>query len=131
METQVFIVPFDKTVEIEDGFQKQKHSKDIWNKYSNIGFYVDKDMANKNIAMQQIIPYTLIRNDKGEFFSASLTNNDNTIISLGFGDNINDVTINNDKLQGAWLSKQDLIDKYNNLETWSKHIVDYLIDNVI
>lgn len=139
--------------------------------------------------MQQIIPYTLIQNDKGEFYSASLITNkdnkENILMTIGFGDNItledgiiqplhrgairtllnyvtleetnslkfigtvrdkaindkfigyvfiiktNNVKINNNMLIGKWMSKDELIDKYSNLETWSKHIVNFIIDDTI
>lgn len=181
---EVFIVPYDKTMDIDTGFTKQKHSKDIWNKYNNIGNYIDKEIADNSIAMQQIIPYVLLKNEEGKYYSASLVTKDKTIISIGFGDNItpadgvlqplfkgavrtlldnvvleelkpmkylgtvrdkavnskyvgyvfiiedvNDVKLVNEKLHGEWLSKQDLIDKYGQLEKWSQHIVNYMIDN--
>lgn len=34
-----------------------------------------------------------------------------------------------DTLEGSWMSLKDLIDNYENLEGWSKHIVDYFVSN--
>lgn len=182
---QIFIVPYDKTMDIKDGFVKQKHYNNIWMKYNDIGIYVDKEMANKSGAMQQIIPYTLIKNDKGEFFTATLKQENKTIISMGFGDNIiqqdgvleplfkgavrtlfndimmeglqpmkfvgtvrdmatnpkhlgyiflinvidDNISLLNKSLEGKWMSKEDLINNYGKLEAWSKHIVNYMVDN--
>ena len=67
----VFIVPYDKTVDIDNGFTRQKHTKSIWNKYNDVGEYVQKDIADNSIAMQQITPVIIIRNSKGKFFSMS------------------------------------------------------------
>ena len=182
---EVFIVPYDKTMDINNGFTKQNHKKDIWFKYNNIGVYVDKKIADTNSAMQQIIPYTIIRNKEGKYFSATLKNKDTKIISIGFGNNLepvdgvlqplfkgtvrtlfddvmikdlqpikfigtvrdmatndkhlgyvflldncsNDIELVNKNLKGEWLSKEDLINKYGKLESWSKHIVNYMVDN--
>lgn len=35
----------------------------------------------------------------------------------------------NDYLKGYWMSKNELIDKYGKLESWSKYIVDYMVDS--
>ena len=41
-----------------------------------------------------------------------------------------DVSIKeNDNLEGHWMSKNELIDKYGKLESWAKFIVDYMVDN--
>lgn len=34
-----------------------------------------------------------------------------------------------DTLEGSWLTLNDLIDNYENLEGWSKYIVDYFVSN--
>ena len=87
----VFIVPYDKTTDIELGFTKQKHNNNIWTKYNDIGIYVDKEIANKQSSMQQIIPYTIIRNNKEEYYTAIYKNKDKTIMSIGFGNNITSI----------------------------------------
>ena len=87
MTEQVFIVPYDKTIDIPHGFNKQKHCP-IWNKYNDIGIYVDKDVAENTPAMQQIIPYVILRSDKGNYYAAILQKEDNKIISIGFGNHI-------------------------------------------
>ena len=182
---EVFIVPYDKTMDIENGFTKQVHKNDIWFKYNNIGIYVDKKIADSNSAMQQIIPYIVIKNKEGKYFSATLETKDDKIMSIGFGNNLepvdgvlqplfkgtvrtlfndiaiedlqpikfvgtvrdmvtndkqlgyvfllencsNDIKLLNKYLKGEWLSIEDLINKYGKLESWSKHIVDYMVDN--
>lgn len=182
---QIFIVPYDKTMDIDAGFIKQKHYNNIWMKYNDIGIYVDKEIANKSMAMQQLIPYTLIKNDKGEFFTATFKQDDKVIISMGFGDNIiqqdgileplfkgavrtlfddimmedlqpmkfvgtvrdmisnpkflgyvflmnivdDNIKLLNENLEGKWMSKDELINNYGKLEAWSKHIVNYMVDN--
>lgn len=183
-DKQVFIVPYDKTMDIDHGFIKQKHHNDIWTKYNDIGMYVDKNIADSSIVMQQIIPYTIIKNEEGLYYTATLQQ-DKPIISIGFGSNIlqqdgimqplfkgavrtlfddvkieslqplkfigtvrdmvnmpkflgyvflidnveNDIKLNNEKLIGKWMTKKELIDNYGKLESWSKHIVNYIVDN--
>lgn len=39
--------------------------------------------------------------------------------------------INNDKLESCWYTVKELVDLYPKLETWSKHITNYLIDNIL
>lgn len=85
---EVFIVPYDKTINIENGFTKLKHYNDIWSKYNDTGIYVDKNIADKSSAMQQIIPYILIRNEDNRYLTATLNNKDGKIISMGFGNNL-------------------------------------------
>ena len=41
--------------------------------------------------MQQIIPYTIIRNNKEEYYTAIYKNKDKTIMSIGFGNNITSI----------------------------------------
>ena len=173
----VFIVPYDKTTDIELGFTKQKHNNNIWTKYNDIGIYVDKEIADKQSSMQQIIPYIIIRNNKGEYYTAIYKNKDKTIMSIGFGNNITsidgtlqplfkgairtliddinidnlkpmkyigtvsyvflidniieDIKLNNNKLEGKWLTKKELINNYSKFESWSKHIINYLVDNML
>lgn len=183
----VFIVPYDKTTNIELGFTKQKSTNKIWTKYNDIGIYVDKEIADKQASMQQIIPYTIIRSINNKYYTAIYKNKDKIIMSIGFGNNItsidgtlqplfkgavrtllDDVNIKdlkpmkyigtvrdmltnpkqlgyvflidnmtenisliNSKLEGKWLTKQELIDNYSKLEGWSKHVINYLVDNVL
>lgn len=84
----VFIVPYDKTVDIDNGFTRQKHTKSIWNKYNDVGEYVQKDIADNSIAMQQITPVIIIRNSEGKFFSMSYKGPYKNIISICFSDNL-------------------------------------------
>lgn len=182
---KVFIVPYDKTMDIDTGFTRHKHYNNIWTKYNDVATYVDKEIADKSIAMQQIIPYTIIKNNKGLYYTSTLNQENKTIISIGFGNNIieqdgklqplfkgtvrtlfddvmiedfnpikfvgtvrdiasmpkyigyvfliedisDNIKLNNDKVVGKWMSKNDLINKYGKLESWSKHIVDYMVDN--
>lgn len=184
---EVFIVPYDKTMDIDSGFTSQKHYKDIWTKYNNVGKYVDKNIADNNSAMQQIVPYVLLRNESGQYFCAVLNNESNKdkLISMGFGNNLepidgvmqplfmgtmrtlftdvnledlnplkfigtvrdmrtddkhlgyvflmdnvsNNVKLNNSNLTGQWFTTEELINNYGKLETWSKHIVNFLVDN--
>lgn len=184
---EVFIVPYDKTMDIESGFTNQKHYKDIWTKYNNVGKYVDKKIADQNSAMQQIVPYVLLRNESGKYFCAILEENDKKLISMGFGNNLepvdgimqplfmgttrtlfndinmedlnplrfvgtvrdmltndkhlgyvflmdnvsNNIKLNNNNLIGQWLTVEELINNYGKLESWSKHIVNYLVDNTL
>lgn len=37
----------------------------------------------------------------------------------------------NDNLKGFWMSKNELIEKYGRLESWSKFIVDYMVDSAL
>lgn len=38
---------------------------------------------------------------------------------------------NNKQITSHWLTKKDLIDKYGRLESWSKYIVDYMVENTL
>ena len=47
-------------------------------------------------------------------------------------DNVNSKETNireTDKLAGDWLTKEQLIEHYGKLETWAKHITNYLVEN--
>lgn len=58
----------------------------------------------------------------------SNTNDHLGIVIIAFADGEIEVK-EKDTLEGKWLSLNDLIDNYENLETWSKYIVDYFVDN--
>lgn len=184
---EIFIVPYDKTTDIEVGFTKQKHYDKIWNKYNDIGKYVDENIAKNHSEMQQIIPYIILKNKDNKYFTAILENKDKKIMSIGFGNNIipidgvyqplfkgavrtllddvdmevlrpmkfvgtvrdmltnktqigyvflidnvsNEIKLNNNNLKGSWKSKEELIYDYKNLESWSKHIVNFMVDNIL
>ena len=40
-------------------------------------------------------------------------------------------SIAHNKLEGKWLTKKELINNYSKFESWSKHIINYLVDNKI
>ena len=42
-----------------------------------------------------------------------------------------DIKLNNNKLEGKWLTKKELINNYSKFESWSKHIINYLVDNML
>lgn len=188
MSEQVFIVPYDKTNDIPHGFTRQKHYKQIWNKYNDVGLYVDKEVAESTPSMQQIMPYVIIRSKEGKYLTSHFVKENTNVISIGFGDHIipidgvreplfkgacrslfNELTLNeykslsyvgtvkdmennnnhigyvlkmddleenivklineNDSYFGKWMSLDELINSYGNLGYWSKHIVNYLVDN--
>lgn len=84
----VFIVPYDKTTDIENGFTYQKHNKSIWSKYNDVGEYVDKSVADKCTGLQQIVPAIIIRNSEGKYLSMTYKDDKKEIISICFGDSI-------------------------------------------
>ena len=205
---QVFIVPYDKTTDISNGFTRQKHDASIWKKYNDIGKFIDIDVANDNMAMQQITPFTIIKRGN-KYLTTVFNQNGFEKLSIGIGNNIetqdgvssplfngavrtllesvnidclvplihvgtvrdknklpnyigyvfvfNDIAEsvvykdkiayksggynytnnvdNHDKddisyeIKGEWLTIDELINKYGKLDTWTRHIVSYLVDS--
>lgn len=190
---EVFVVPYQNTLHIENGFTRIKSEKNIWSKFDKLGKYIYRDVAEGRPEVQQLIPYILIRSVEGKYLVAKRTDKTSeerwhNTISIGFGGHINpcdgekevlfqgavrelleevnlshykpmqfigyvrdmgtgindhlgcvflidDVDIKEtsikekDKLIGDWYTKEQLIEHYGKLETWAKHITNYLVEN--
>lgn len=190
---EVYVVPYQNTLHIPNGFTIISKEPNIWSKFDNIGKYVYRDDVEGKAEVQQIIPYILIRSIEGEYLVAKRTDKASeerwhNTISIGFGGHINpcdgnkevlfqgaarelleEVSLSNynpmkflgyvrdmgsgindhlgcvflidninkketsirekDKLEGDWFTKQQLIEHYGKLETWAKHITNYLVEN--
>lgn len=91
-EERVFVVPIQAVQHIEDKFQYDKNSKNIWSRYDNLGKYVLRYEAEYEPSMQQIIPYFFVLNeDMSKIFVAKRLQGDKRLvdkISLGFGGHI-------------------------------------------
>lgn len=93
-DEQVFVVPASILANIEDGFTKEKHSKEIYRKYDHVGKFIYRYDAEGDPTFQQIIPYVILFNPNTNLFytykriegsgEARLHNQ----LSLGFGGHI-------------------------------------------
>lgn len=190
---EVFVVPFQNTTHIENGFTRIKSEKNIWSKFDKLGKYIYRDVAEGRPEVQQIIPYIIIRSTEGRYLVAKRTDKTSeerwrNTITIGFGGHINpcdgekevlfkgavrelleevnlfpfnpmkfigyvremsggvndhlgcvllidnvdekDTTIREtDKLIGDWYTINQLIEHYGKLESWAKHITNYLVEN--
>lgn len=187
---EIFAVPYQNTLDIQDGFTHQKHDKKIWSKYDNLGKYIPRDIVEGHNEFQQIIPYILIKSLNNRYLIAKRTNSDDiyNTISIGFGGHLNpcdgmkqilfqgavrellqQVNLSNllpmkfvgyvrdmkgkisdhlgivflidmieesetniretNNLIGDWYSVDDLVEHYGKLESWSKHITNFLVEN--
>lgn len=190
---EVFVIPYQNTLHIENGFTRVESEKNIWSKFDKLGKYIYRDVAEGRPEVQQLIPYILIRSVEGKYLVAKRTDKTSeerwhNTISIGFGGHINpcdgdkevlfqgavrelleevnlshykpmkfvgyvrdmgtgindhlgcvflidDVDIKEtsirekDKLIGDWYTKNQLIEHYGKLETWAKHITNYLVEN--
>ena len=89
-DEEVFAVPYQNTLDIQNGFTHAKHDPKIWSKYDNLGRYLPRDIVEGRQEFQQIVPYIIIRSVDGNFLTAKQKNTDKTknIMSLGFGGHI-------------------------------------------
>lgn len=72
---EVFVVPFSNTMSIENGFTfNTKDKKNIWSKYDSLGMYMQKNKAEGNPEVQQLIPYIMIRSDLFNYYVLELKN---------------------------------------------------------
>lgn len=194
-DEEVFAVPYQNTLDVEDGFTHMKHDNKIWSKYDNLGRFFPRDIVEGHNELQQIIPYILIRSVNNRYLVArridktSKAGLHNTI-SIGFGGHLNpcdgtkeilfqgavrelleEVSLANlqpmkfvgyvrdmksqirdhlgivflidlveesktgiretDKLIGDWYSVDKLVEHYGKLESWAKHITNFLVDNTL
>lgn len=186
---EVYMVPFQNTLDIKNGYTHMKHNNNIWSKYDNLGKYIPKDVIKGHNELQKIVPYILLRNNENKYLVTQLKNDDKNIISLGLsgyiipedgtkemlfkattrellkqviidfkpikfvgyvremneniGDHLGIVflidsldeksvkLLNDNNLKSYWYTVKDLIDNYPKLESWSKHITNYLVDNIL
>lgn len=189
---EVFAVPYQNTLDIQDGFTHKKHDPKIWSKYDNIGRFIPRDIVEGHNELQQIIPYILIKSLDNRYLitkKTDITESDfYNSISIGFGghlkpcDGIKEILFQGtvrelleqvnlselrpmkfvgyvrdmksqisdhlgivflidmieesetnirqtDNLNGAWYNIDDLIEHYGKLESWAKHITNFLVEN--
>lgn len=190
---EVFVIPYQNTLHIENGFTRIDSEKNIWSKFDTLGKYIYRDVAEGRPEVQQLIPYILVRSVEGKYLVAKRTDKTSeerwhNTISIGFGGHINpcdgekevlfhgavrelleEVNLSHynpmkfigyvrdmgtgindhlgcvflidnvdiketsirekDKLIGDWYTKSQLIEHYGKLETWAKHITNYLVEN--
>lgn len=91
-DERVFVVPVQTISHINDKFQHEKHTNDIWSRYDGLGKYVLRYEAEYEPSMQQIIPYFFVLNeDKSKILVAKRIKGDHRLVqmmSLGFGGHI-------------------------------------------
>lgn len=90
-EEMVFVVPFNRVEHIEDHFTPSIKTIDSLDIYDTLGNYVLRYDAEGNSSMQQLIPYSLIKNKEGKFFVSKRIAGDERLVesySLGFGGHI-------------------------------------------
>ena len=189
---EVFVIPYNNTSHIENGFTRVKSEKNIWSKFDKLGKYIYRDVVEGRVETQQIIPYIVLRSNEGRYLIAKKRNKAedeiNNTMSLGFGGHINPCDGYKDILFQAsvrnlleeislypyntmqfkgyvremnsdikdhlgcvfliddideketkilkqdvyiqdWYTKNQLVEHYAKFETWSKHIINYLVEN--
>lgn len=189
---EVFVIPYNNTSHIENGFTKVNSEKNIWSKFDKLGKYIYRDVVEGRVETQQIIPYIVLRSNEGRYLIAKKRNKAkdeiNNTMSLGFGGHINPCDGYKDILFQAsarnlleeislypyntmqfkgyvremnsdikdhlgcvfliddideketkilkqdvyiqdWYTKNQLVEHYAKFETWSKHIINYLVEN--
>lgn len=189
---EVFVIPYNNTSHIENGFTRVNSEKNIWSKFDKLGKYIYRDVVEGRVETQQIIPYIVLRSNEGRYLIAKKRNKAkdeiNNTMSLGFGGHINPCDGYKDILFQAsarnlleeislypynimqfkgyvremnsdikdhlgcvfliddideketkilkqdvyiqdWYTKNQLVEHYAKFETWSKHIINYLVEN--
>ena len=71
---EIFVTPYQNTMDIENGFTHCTKEKNIWSKYDSLGRYIPEDVAEGKKELQQLIPYIIIKSDKFKYFVLQLTN---------------------------------------------------------
>lgn len=93
-EEKVFVVPFESTKNVNDGFTSKKHTKEIWKAFDSIGKYIYRYDAESNPSFQQIIPYIIITNKDGnKIYTTNRIAGDSRLVnkmSIGIGGHINE-----------------------------------------
>lgn len=93
-DEQVFVVPAGVLSHLEDGFTKEKHSKDIYSKFDRLGKYIYRYDAEGNPTFQQIIPYVILFNpNTGKYYTYKRIQGSGETrlhgqLSIGFGGHI-------------------------------------------
>lgn len=189
---EVFVIPYNNTSHIENGFTRVNSEKNIWSKFDKLGKYIYRDVVEGRVETQQIIPYIVLRSNEGRYLITKKRNKAkdeiNNTMSLGFGGHINPCDGYKDILFQAsvrnlleeislypyntmqfkgyvremnsdikdhlgcvfliddideketkilkqdvyiqdWYTKNQLVEHYAKFETWSKHIINYLVEN--
>lgn len=94
-DEQVFVVPFPVVAGYQDGFDRKKHTSDIWQKFDTVGKYIFRYDAEGEPAFQQIIPYILVIHPNMDRFYVSrrlIGSGEQRLVgksSMGFGGHIN------------------------------------------
>lgn len=60
-DEKVYVVPFNTTEFIPNGFTPVNHDPSIWAQFDRIGEYIYRYDAEGNPSLQQIIPFTIIK----------------------------------------------------------------------
>ena len=69
---EVFAIPYQYTMDIDNGFTYYPKEKNIWSKYDNLGKYVPKSAIDGKKELQQLAPYVVIRSDNFKYFVLQL-----------------------------------------------------------
>lgn len=69
---EVFAIPYQYTMDIDNGFTFCPGEKNIWSKYDNLGKYFSKSDINGKKELQQLVPYIVIRSDHLKYFTLQL-----------------------------------------------------------
>lgn len=94
-DEMVFVVPSHMMVHIPDKFFDSAETNETLSLYDSLGQYILRHDAEMNMAFQQLIPYVIIKNKKGDkYFVAERIAGDERLVkslSLGFGGHIDKV----------------------------------------
>lgn len=69
---EVFAIPYQYTMDIDNGFTFCPGEKNIWSKYDNLGKYFSKSDIDGKKELQQLVPYIVIRSDHLKYFTLQL-----------------------------------------------------------
>lgn len=188
---EVFVVPYLYTQNIDNGFTLNlKDRKNIWSKYDSIGMYIQRNAAEGNREVQQLIPYIVIQSDTSKYFVYQVNKPNKkeykNTMTLGICDHIkyedglkeplfkaatrclldnvdlsvlktlefrgyvremnsdssdhlgivfkifdvpeDAIVVKTPEFVGKWMTKKQLIEHYGKFENWSKHLIDFMVD---
>ncbi len=69
---EVFAIPYQYTMDIDNGFTFCQKEKNIWSKYDNLGKYFSRNDIDGKKELQQLVPYIIIRSDNLKYFTLQL-----------------------------------------------------------
>ena len=128
-DEKVYVIPANLVLNIQNRFSHVKKYRNYRNLLSLIeykGLFIPRYQAEYNIAMQQIIPYTIVLNDKGQFYISERIGGDCRLektLSIGFGGHINPIDLSNISKENNFSLLNCAADRELNEELSIKNII--------